>query len=483
MNIEARKKFIKSECEKLRNNVSLKGNRLSVDSKIAAIFDEATFVETGAFVCESTSFFDVSQKNAEGVVTGYGAVNGRLVFACIQDYSRDNGALSLAGASKIADIYNTAAKNAAPVITVYDCDGAKLADGVNALTATGRVLKATADAKGLVPQIAIVTGVCSGGMAAIAENADIVIMGSKNACLSLSPVSVLKNSGSCETAGSGKYAVKTGLAAAAYDTEEEAFCFAKQLLDYLPSNYIQGDIAIATNDDPNRASSAVEDTVLSGKYTAEQLVSNILDDGCFKQLYADMGKDTAVGFGSIDGYSCGIIASNPVDGEKLTSDAAVKAAKFIELCDSFGLPVITVCDCDGYSETDEAKKPEAAADISALALAYAQSDVPMITVIAGKITGSLFSVLGSKSLGADIVFALPTSVISPMTTESAVEFMMNDKLADGLSKEELADKWETELSSPVLAAKAGLVDYICEPSELRARLAASLNMLSMKVNI
>lgn len=480
MNIEARKKFIKSECEKLRNNVSLKGDRLSVDSKIASFFDEATFVETGAFVSESTSFTNVFDKNAEGVVTGYGSVNGRLVFICIQDYSRDNGALSMAGAAKIADVYNMAVKNSAPVITVYDCDGTKLADGINAVAAIGKVLKSTADAKGIVPQIAVVTGVCSGGMAAIAENADIVIMGGKNARLSLSPVSVLKNNGAGEDVGTADFALKSGLCAAALQTEEEAFAFTRQVLDYLPSNYTQGEVEIVSSDDPARDTSYVEKLILDSNYSGTELVSQLVDDGKFIEINSGMGNSFVTGFASIDGFSCGIIASNPVSGLLLSSDSAVKAADFVNLCDCFGIPVITVCDCDGYCAEDEAENAEIAANTAALSLAYASADVPLITVVAGKLTGSLFSVLGSKAQGADIVFALPTAVISPMSTESAIEFMMNDKLAEGLTKEELKDKWEDELCSPVLAAKAGLIDYICEAGELRARLAASLNMLGSK---
>lgn len=480
MNIQKRKEFIQAECDKLRTTVSLKGGRLSVQDKLAAFFDENTFVESGAFVSENTSFSGAAERGAEGVVTGYGAVNGRLVFCCVQDYSRDCGALSLAGAGKIAAAYEAAARNGAPIVTVYDSDGAKLTDGVNAVAAFGKVLKAAADVKGIVPQIAVVTGVCSGGMAAVAENADVVVMGGKNARLSLSPASVLKTAGADEDTAGGDYAKKAGLASLACETEEEAFQQVKNILDYLPSNCEQGEVGVATGDDPNRAVAGLEDMVLSESYSGAQLVAQLADDGKFIELSDSFGEEFSVGFASIDGFACGILAGNPQQGSQITSAGAKKCADFIRLCDSFALPVVTLCDCDGYSAEDEVKHPELMRSLAELSMAYAQTESPMITAIVGRLTGSAFGVLGSKAVGADMVFALPTAVISPMSAESAVEFMLNDKLAQGLSKEELLEKWETEISSPIYAAKEGYVDYICQPHELRARLAAALNMLGMK---
>lgn len=482
MNIDARKEFIKSECDKLNSGVSPKDGKLSAYAKIAKLFDENTFVETESFVTETTSFSNRFEKKAEGVITGYGAVDGRLVFCIVQDYARDKGALSMAGAKKIADAYDMAEKNGAPVLSFFDCDGVKLADGIDSVAAIGRALKAASDAKGIVPQIAVVTGVCSGGLAAVAEAADLVIMAGKNASLSLSPVSVLKDCQKKTDFGSSAFTSKCGLSAISCETEEKTFEKLREVLSYFPSNDTQGEIGVANADDPNRDSSAIEQILLQSPADGEKIVRTLTDDGKFCELYAELGKEMLVGFASIDGFSVGILASNAKEGLKLTSDGAWKASRMIDLCDSFSLPVITICDCDGYDPKDETDNPTLAADISALALSYAQSESPMITVIAGKLTGSAFSVLGSKALGADMVFALPTASISPLPTASAVEFMMQEKLAEGKSREELIEEWETEISSPVWAAKAGHVDYICEASELRARLAAALNMLTTKAS-
>ncbi len=480
MNIQLRKEFIQSQRKALRCDASQKGDRLSVKEKIDAFYDSGTFVETGAFVCESTSFSNTFDKKAEGVVTGYGAVNGRLVFSCIQDYSRDQGALSMAGAEKIAAVYEAAAKNAAPVLMVFDCDGAKLADGVNAVASYGKIIKTAANAKGLIPQISLITGVCSGGLAAVAGSADLVIMGGKNAFYSVSPVSVLKTEHADKTVGSGEYAAKNGLADVCCASEQEAFSLVKDLLDYLPSNDMQGDVAVVNRDDANRRLADAESLVTSNGYNGRELVKMLADDGRFLELSSEYGSEFTVGFASIDGFACGVIAGNPAKGEKITACGADKCAAFLDLCDRFSLPVITLCDCDGYSAADEAAHPELVSALSALAFGYASAEIPLITAIVGSLTGSAFSVLGSKEVGADLVFALPTAVISPMSVESAVEFMQNDKLAEGLSKEELIEKWEIEYASPVSAAKAGLIDYICEADELRARIAAALNMLSMK---
>lgn len=480
MNIQLRKDFIQSQREQLRCETSQKGGRLSVQEKINAFYDSGTFVETGAFVSESTSFATMFQQKAEGVVTGYGAVNGRLVFCCIQDYSRDQGALSMAGAEKITALYEAAVKNAAPVLSVFDCDGAKLADGINAVASYGKVIKAASDAKGLVPQISLITGVCSGGLAAVAGCGDIIIMSGKNAYYSVSPVSVLKHEKADDAVGSGNYAVANGLADLFCSSEQEAFDFAKEILNYLPSNDTQGEVAVSNHDDANRRLGGVEALVTTDGYDGRELVKMLADDGKFLELSAEYGSEFIVGFLSVDGYSCGVVANDPSQGKQITASGADKCASFIDLCDRFALPVVTLCDCDGYSAADEAKHPDLVNALSSLALEYASAEVPMVTAIVGKLTGTAFSVLGSKAVGADLVFALPTAVISPMPVESAVEFMQNDKLAEGLPKDELIEKWEIEYASPVYAAKAGLIDYICESDELRARIAAALNMLGMK---
>ncbi|MDR1629341.1 MAG: hypothetical protein LBS36_03885 [Oscillospiraceae bacterium] len=484
MNLENRKQAIRQAHEALHAQPAQSGGRMTVLERMQRLFDEGTFIETNAFITQTGNILAESERLPEGVVTGYGAVDGRLVFAFAQDYSRDQGAIGLAGANKIAALYRTALQNGAPVVGMFDSDGAKLQEGTNALAAYGILFKAAADAKFKIPRISVVSGTCSGANAVLAAEADIVITAGENAAFSLASVSALQSLGASAETGTGIYAAQSGLAAAAAATEAESLLNARALLSYLPSNK-KDKVPAAPCSDPAERAVAETAGAADGPYDMKTLVAQIADNGVFHELYSDFASDIVTGFAFINGASCGIVATNPVvNNSRITAAGAKKAGEFVDLCSAFSLPVLTLVDSVGYCGESELQNAAAAKEVARLAASYAKASPPMVTVITGKATGSVFSVLGSKALGADLVLALPSAQIEVMDTDAAVNFLWNGALAEAddaeEAREELKNKWEQEMSTPLNAAKNGHVDFICEEKELRARIASALSMLAMK---
>lgn len=485
MNLEKRKDRIEKELAGLHTNRAGKDGRLAVIERMNLLFDRGSFIETDAFISESANFLNGEKASIEGVVTGYGAVEGRLVFVFSQDYSRNKGALGLEGARKIARLYDMALENGAPVIGVYDSDGAKLQEGTNALAAYGIVLNAVAKAEGKIPRISLIAGNCTGANAISALQSDFQITASVNALLSLSPPSVLEAAGEKESIKATENRAFP-LVSLKGETEEEGLKLARKLLSYLPSNKKNRPPLIPNNDPAERQMGDILG-LAENFYDMRALLAELVDKNSLFELNSDFGKDFIIGLALINGGACGIIASNPLENEgRITAEGAEKAAGFIRLCNAFSLPAISLVDSAGYAPSSELKKPDMARQIADLTSAYASASTPLITVIVGRAIGSVFSVLGSKMLGADLVLALPSAQIAVMETESAINFLWNDKLAEADDaksvREDLKTRWEQEISGPLNAAENGHIDFICNEKDLRARIASGLSMLSMKQN-
>ncbi len=448
---------------------------LSARGRLTSLFDEGTFVETGAFVHRRRDEFDEASPNEfEGVITGYGAVDGRLVFAFSQDYARTKGALSEAHAKKISETYRLAVENGAPVIGVFDSAGAYLPEGVGALAGYGSVMKCVSDASGVIPQIAVVAGTCVGASAVIAAMFDFVIVASDHAELSVaSPFNIGDG-----VTGVGGNAAKSGLASLACDNAVECIAAARRLASYLPMNNAEGTVMEMSGDDANRESdisayTATGDTV--------SLIKGFTDLGEYLELYAGYAPEMNVGFASLGGTVVGIVANNKAGGKStFTANAARKASRIVSFCDSFSIPLITVVDCTGLDVSKEAESLPYASELARLASLYSSAKNPLVTLIAGEAYGTVFAMFGSKAVGADTVLALDTAKIAAMNASSAVAFLWNDQISESVSREELEDKWNETCATPVKAACAGEIDDIIDGTEVRARLAAAVNMLSSK---
>lgn len=449
----------------------LLANGNAAKQQITSLFDAGTFVELGRFIKKATTEFDECEGNEfEGVITGYGAVNGKLVFAFVQDFSRMKGAMSAAHAKKIVAVYDAAVKSGAPIIGVFNSAGAKLLEGIDVLSGYGSVMKAAANASGVVPQIAIVSGICSGSSATIASMADIVIGATDNGRFYInSPFK--QNSKGDKTAGTIEEAAQNGAVSLICATTEEALKNAKALVDLLPSNSAEGTAYNEVGDSATRT--------ISKTGSVYETAVEMVDTGSAVELGATYASESKTFLASVSGITTGIVAVS----EKLTATGSEKIAKFVSFCDSFSIPTVTLVDCAGTADCVCCEKAPFSTKLARLANAYALSTNAKITVITGKAYGTVFTMLGSKTLGADIVLATPTAEISVMPTEAAIEFLFAEQIksaSDPMAEKETVTKEWSALCSPVNAARNGDIDDIIDQTELRMRVAAGLEMLSSK---
>ncbi len=434
--------------------------------RIATLFDAGTFVELGKFVKHSSGLFGEESCDFEGVVTGYGAVDGKLVFVYSQDFSRMKGAVGTAHAKKIAKVYDMAIKSGAPVIGIIDTAGAKISEGVDALSGYGEIISASAKASGVIPQIAVVCGICSGAMAVVASMADFTIGAKDGGKFFIAPPFNLG-----DKSGTIEIGAKNGSVSIVEENAEGAVKAAKKLIAYLPSNNVEGTAYTETADEATRESVGA---------SASEIAESVLDCGSAVKVMAEYGAPVEAYIGSVNGISTGVVAVNG----KLTPAGARKAAKFVSFCDNFSIPVLTFVNCEGFEYTSENEKTPFASELSKLAMVYASSTNAKVTVVTGSAIGSAFTLLGSKTLGADVVFATPDSKIAALTTEAALEFIYSDKIygtENALeNKETFKKEWETKVASPVAAARNGDVDDVVEVGAIRGAVASALEMLSTK---
>ena len=447
---------------------------LGADSAARAIidglFDNGTFAEIGSYVRRVTTAADngVGASEFEGVITGYGAIDGRLTFAFVQDASRMKGAFGEAHAKKICNLYDLAQKAGAPVIGVFDSNGAKVEEGVAAVAAYSKVMKKAADASGYIPQIAVVNGVCAGSAAAFAAMFDFVVA-KKDASMFVSAPFLLgsKATGICGAAKNGSIDVLC-------ENTDELTAKTKAILSYLPQNAEDG--AYSENeDDFNRLTPELEGVL--GTDT-KATITAIADFGAFFEVCSDYASEMICGFAFIGGVSCGIVANNcKVKDGAITAAAADKASGFVNLCGSYGIPVVTLVDSVGIEATAENEDAAYASSLASLAYSYAQAPTALITVIVGKAYGVAATVFGSKSIGADVVYATDNACIGAMAPEAAVQFLYADKLSAGADRAALVAEYKEKVSSPVEAAKLGEVDDIVVAEELRQRISAAIEMM------
>ncbi len=404
------------------------------NGKIRSLFDAGTFVEIGAYVKKTdTDAYD-------GMICGYGSISGKLVFAFAQDMDRMKGAFGAAGASKLRTMYGMAVKNGAPVIGIFESAGAVIYDGSTALAAYGSWLKCIADASGIVPQIALCSGVCAGTAAVAASMFDFIL--------------TVKDQTQLYVATPG--ASDCTCAAITCDTEAEAVLKARALVEYLPQNNCAS--SQATPDDVNRVAAGSDIVALA-------------DFGKVIPLYDDTAPELQTALGYLGGE---LVTFVSLRGD-LTACAAKKAAKMVTFADSFRIPVITLLDSNGIPADG---KGTCAAAYAKLASAYATATTPRITAIVGNAYGAAFTLMGSRAMGADLVLALPDARIGAMTPEKAVAFVWNDKVTNDKSRAEVEAEWVEAYALPEKAAACGDIDDIVAVDALRARLCSAVYMLA-----
>ena len=435
----------------------------SSQEKLALLFDAGSFVELGAYTKRAGACDEF-----ESVVCGYGAVNGALTFAFIQDSGRTRGAFGEQHAKKIANLYSLAVKNGAPVIGVFDSAGAVVYDGAGALSAYGSFMKTVSDASGIIPQIAVIDGVCGGSSAIVASMFDLTVTVKDRSSLYVNAPFVVG-----KEAGTPDFAATNGLSAHTAASSAEAFAFVRSLVGILPQNNADS-TCVETADNLNRTIS-----LDPSAYTAEALCADLADNGTWIRLYESYTDKAVLGLASIGGVVTGVIASNPEKKGIVDIRTARAASKLISFCDAFAIPVVTLVDSEGLDVSMEAESASYASELARLAMAYTTSDNAKITVVIGKAYGAAFTLLGSKAVGADLAYALEDATVSVLSPEASVAFVWNNRVGEK-SREELEAEWKEAHASAKVAADLGAIDDVIEPAELRKRICAGLAMLSAK---
>lgn len=428
-------------------------------ARLTAFFDAATFVELNAHM-RRPSDADAT----EGVVCGYGALDGRLVFAFAQDASAMKGALDGRHADKIAALYAKAMTVGAPVVGFFDCAGAVVFEGAAALSGYGKLLATVTSASGVIPQIAVIDGVCAGTMAAVAALFDFTVVSGESKLYVGSPTQL------GEAVATADYAMENGNAALQAESKEAAAATARTLISYLPDHCKSG-VPVLAGDDANRA------VALADRTDAATALSAVVDAGSLLSLNEGIAPSVKTGLARMGGAPVAVLAA---DGE-LTVAALSKMRKLISFADSFGMPVVSLVNCTGVATSAE-DEPRLAAALADLAHVLAKSCAPRVTAIVGAAIGAGFLFGGAKELGADLVLALPKAEISALTAPAAVAFLWNDRITAETSRADLEQEWEETNATPESAASTGAIDDIVAPAELRARLIAALYMLEGKAN-
>ncbi len=432
---------------------------------IVSLFDAGSFVEMGAYV----------RRNGEdapytAVLCGYGSVDGKLAFAFSQDTDRTLGALDAIGARKIERLYEEAIRVGAPVVAVLDSAGAVIQDGAEALAAYGRVMKCVSAASGIIPQIAVIGGTCSGLSAVIASMYDVTVTVRGESHIAF-------RVGNVDETDTTPVAESCGLSAINCEDRDAAVRAARDLVALLPRN--NRDVADTESPD------SLTRPVTADELTGIALINALADRGRAGRrnvisLYDGFAPELVTALCTIGGRVCGVVATDASENDgKLTPKGARKAARLVSFCDSFSIPVVTLVDSMGV---DTAAPREPAPAFGKLAKAYITATTAKITVVVGNAVGAAFTLLGSRAMGADLTLALPESVISPLDPSVAVAFLWNDKITADKSRADIEAEWMATVASPVRAAESGEIDDIVDPLELRARLASALYMLAEKAD-
>lgn len=458
----------------------------SASRRIAALLDEGSFVEIGGAVTARSTDFNLQAKDtpSDGVITGYGVIDGNLVYVYSQDATVLKGAVGEMHAKKIANIYDMAMKMGAPVIGLVDCAGLRLQEATDALEAFGGLYFKQAMASGVIPQITAVFGMCGGGLAVVPGMTDFTFMEEKSAKLFVnSPNALAGNEISrCDTS-TAEYQSKTAGLVDGIGTEEEILTQIRSLICMIPANN-EDDLSYEEcMDDLNRVcadlENAYEDTGIA--------LAEISDNNVFFETKKEYAKEMATGFIRLNGMTIGAVAnrSKVYDAEGnaesfdtvLTVDGCKKATDFINFCDAFSIPVLTLTNVTGFEATKESEK-DMAKSVAKLTYAFANATVPKVNVIIGQAYGSAYVTMNSKSLGADMVYAWPNAEIGMMDSALAAKIMYAD--ADAETLKEKAAAYKELQSSPMSAARRGYVDAIIEPADTRKYLIGAFEMLFTK---
>ena len=472
--------------------------KLTARERIYALLDEGSFEEFDMFVTHRCTNFGMEKRTplSDGVVTGYGTIDGRLVYVFSQDFTVCGGSLSEAFAQKICKIMDQAMKVGAPVISINDSGGARIQEGVNSLAGYTEIFQRNILASGVIPQISAVFGPCAGGAVYSPALTDFIMMSKDTSYMFLTGPKVVKSVTNEdvtteELGGASVHATKSGVAHFVAETEKEGLMMIRKLLHYLPSNNLE-EPPVEINEDPiNRLEDFLNDIIPDNPnkpYDVKDVIHAIVDNGEFLEVQAAYAPNIVIGFARFDGVSVGIVANQPKYlAGVLDINASRKAARFVRFCDAFNIPIVTLEDVPGFLPGTAQEYGGIILHGAKLLYAYGEATVPKVTIVLRKAYGGAYCVMGSKHLRGDINYAWPTAEIAVMGAKGAIEVLMSkeiQEIEDAEKRSEFIAEKEQEyrdsFANPFVAAKYGYIDDIIEPRNTRFRIIRALQSLRNK---
>ncbi|WP_353635386.1 acyl-CoA carboxylase subunit beta [Halobacterium sp. NMX12-1] len=469
--------------------------KMTARERIDYFLDDGTFNEFDQLRTHRSHNFGMEEKQlpGDGVVTGYGEVNGRTVFVFAHDFTVFGGSLGEVFAEKVTKVMDKAVEVGAPVIGLNDSAGARIQEGVDALGGFAEIFTRNEKASGVVPQISAIMGPCAGGAVYSPAITDFIFMVKDTSHMFITGPDVIETVtgeqvGFEELGGATTHSSESGVAHFACDSEEEALDNIKRLLSYLPQNNVEDPPRVEPYDDPERRDDALETIVPDEPrkpYDMTDVVGSVVDENSFFEVQENYAKNMVVGFARLDGRSVGVVANQPrVSAGTLDIQASEKASRFVRFCDSFNVPIVTFVDVPGFMPGTDQEHNGIIRHGAKLLYAYSEASVPLLTVITRKAYGGAYDVMASKHLGADVNYAWPTAEIAVMGPKGAVNVLYREELADAENPDELRDQlideYREEFANPYTAADRGYLDAVIEPTETRPRLIQDLEMLASK---
>jgi propionyl-CoA carboxylase beta chain len=465
--------------------------KLTARERIELLLDEGSFEEWDMFVEHRCTDFGMDKESVpgDGVVTGYGMINGRLAFVFSQDFTVFGGSLSEAHAEKICKVMDHATKVGVPVIGLNDSGGARIQEGVASLGGYADVFQRNVIASGVIPQISLIMGPCAGGAVYSPAMTDFIFMVKDSSYMFVTGPEVVKTVTheevtAEELGGAITHTTKSGVADLAFETDVDALLMLRRLFNYLPLNNREKPPKRYTTDTADRIEKSLDTLVPANPnkpYDMKELINKVVDDSEFFELQPEHAKNIVIGFGRMEGGPVGIVANQPlVLAGCLDIRSSIKAARFVRFCDAFNIPVVTFVDVPGFLPGTAQEFGGIIKHGSKLLYAYAECTVPKITVITRKAYGGAYDVMSSKHLRGDVNFAWPSAEIAVMGPKGAVEIIFREEKGDPVKLAAREQEYRETFANPFIAGRRGFIDDVIMPSETRKRICRSLAMLRDK---
>jgi propionyl-CoA carboxylase beta chain len=465
--------------------------KLTARERISLLLDDGSFEEYGMYVEHRCTDFGMAATKipGDGVITGWGTINGRVVYVFAKDFTVFGGSLSEAHAQKIMKIQDMALRNRAPIIGLFDAGGARIQEGVAALGGYGEVFLRNVLASGVIPQISVIMGPCAGGDVYSPAMTDFIFMVKDTSYMFVTGPDVVKTVTNEEVTaeelgGASIHTTKSSIADHAYENDVECLLQMRRLMDFLPANNRSGVPVLPTRDPHDRVETSL-DTLIpdhpNKPYDIKELILKVVDEGDFFEIQKAFAGNIVTGFGRMEGRTVGFVANQPmVLAGVLDADASRKAARFVRFCDCFNVPLVTFVDVPGFLPGTAQEYGGLIKHGAKLLFAYAEATVPKVTVITRKAYGGAYDVMSSKHIRGDVNYAWPTAEIAVMGPKGAAEILYRNELNDPEKIAARIKDYQDRFANPFVAAERGYIDEVIMPRNTRTRITRALNMLREK---